>query len=188
MLFVRLVDFLRKNGILGFLVSLTNGASALETSGDGVSSIVDTWLLLRDIESNGERNKVLYVLKSRGMDHSNQVREFHITSKGVKLVDAYLGSSGVLTGSARLVQEARETADAEILKQEMGRRELALTHRRKAMEAQIEALRAAFDAEAEEFRRTAANEKVRLGQLEIDRDAMALSRRVAERLKKNNHK
>jgi circadian clock protein KaiC len=188
MLFVRLVDFLRKNGILGFLVSLTNGASALETSGDGVSSIVDTWLLLRDIESNGERNKVLYVLKSRGMDHSNQVREFHITSKGVKLVDAYLGSSGVLTGSARLAQEARETADAEILKQEMGRRALALTHRRKAMEAQIEALRAAFDAEAEEFRRTAANEKVRLGQLEIDRDAMALSRRVTERLKKNNHK
>jgi circadian clock protein KaiC len=187
-LFVRLVDFLRKNGILGFLVSLTNGAGAQETTGDSVSSMVDTWLLLRDIELSGERNKVLYVLKSRGMNHSNQVREFHITSKGVKLVDAYLGSGGVLTGSARLSQEAREAADAETLKQEMERRELALTHRRKAMEAQIQALRAAFDAEAEEFRRTAANERVRLGQLEIDREEMSRSRRVTERSEKNNHK
>jgi circadian clock protein KaiC len=186
-LFVRLVDFLRKSGILGFLVSLTNGAGALETTGDCISSIVDTWLLLRDIELSGERNKVLYVLKSRGMHHSNQLREFHITSKGVKLVDAYLGPAGVLTGSARLAQEAREAADAEILKQEMERRELALAHRRKVMEAQIQALRAAFDAEADEFRRTASIERVRLGQLEIDREAMARSRRVTERSKKNNH-
>jgi circadian clock protein KaiC len=187
-LFIRLVDFLRKNGILGFLVSLTNGASALETTSDGISSMVDTWLLLRDIELSGERNKVLYVLKSRGMNHSNQVREFHITSKGVKLVDAYLGPAGVLTGSARLTQEARESADVEAFKQEMERRELALVNRRKAIEAQVQALRAAFDAEAEEFKRTADNERVRLGQLEIDRNAMARSRRVTERSKKSNHK
>jgi circadian clock protein KaiC len=187
-LFVRLADFLRKDGILGFLVSLTNGANALETTEEGISSMVDTWLLLRDVELSGERNKVLYVLKSRGMDHSNQIREFHITSKGVKLVDAYLGSAGVLTGSARLAQEAREAADSEKLKQEMERRELALAHRRKAMEAQIQALRAAFDAEAEELRRTADNEKIRLGQHEIDREAMARNRRVTERSKKNNHK
>ena len=150
--------------------------------------MVDTWLLLRDIEVNGERNKVLYVLKSRGMDHSNQLREFHITSKGVKLVDAYLGSAGVLTGSARLAQEAREAADGETLKNEMVRRELALAHRRKAMEAQIQALRAAFDAETEEFNRMAANEKVRVGQLEIHRNAMARSRRVTERQEKSNHR
>jgi circadian clock protein KaiC len=187
-LFVRLADFLRKDGILGFLVSLTNGANALETTEEGISSMVDTWLLLRDVELSGERNKVLYVLKSRGMDHSNQIREFHITSKGVKLVDAYLGPAGVLTGSARLAQEAREAADSEKLKQEMERRELALAHRRKAMEAQIQALRAAFDAEAEELRRTADNEKIRLGQHEIDREAMARNRRVTERSKKNNHK
>jgi circadian clock protein KaiC len=187
-LFIRLIDLLRKKGILGFMVSLTGGAAALEMTEEGISSMVDTWLLLRDLESNGERNKVLYVLKSRGMDHSNQVREFHITSKGVKLVDAYLGVAGVLTGSARLAQEARETAEAERLTQEMERRELALLHRRKAMEAQIEALRSAFDAEEEEFRRTAANERTRLGQAEIDREAMARSRRVTERSKQNNHK
>jgi circadian clock protein KaiC len=187
-LFIRLIDFLRKNGILGFLVSLTNGANALEATDEGISSMVDTWLLLRDLESNGERNKVLHVLKSRGMNHSNQVPEFHITSKGVKLVDAYLGSAGVLTGSARLAQEAHEVADAERLKQEMERREMALSHRRKAIEAQIKALQAAFDAEAEEFRRTADYERIRLGQIEVDREAMARSRRVTERSRKNNHK
>jgi circadian clock protein KaiC len=187
-LFIRLVDFLRKNSILGFLVSLTTGRGGLEMTGEAISSMVDTWLLLRDIESNGERNKVLYVLKSRGMDHSNQLREFHITSKGVQLVEAYLGSAGVLTGSARLAQEAREAADGETLKNEMARRQLALAHRRKAMEAQIQALRAAFDAEKEEFNRMAANETIRVEQLEIDRDAMARSRRVTERQGKSNHK
>jgi circadian clock protein KaiC len=150
--------------------------------------MVDTWLLLRDLESNGERNKVLYVLKSRGMDHSNQVREFHITSKGVKLVDAYLGPAGVLTGSARLAQEAHELAAAELSRRELERKELALTQRRKAMEAQIEALRAAFHAEAEEFRRSVATEKTRLGQIEIDREAMAQSRRATARRARNNHR
>ena len=180
-LFIRLVDFLRKNGILGFLVSLTGGASPLEATDEGISSMVDTWLLLRDLESNGERNKVLYVLKSRGMNHSNQLREFHITSKGVKLVDAYLGPVGVLTGSARLVQEAQEIAAAQVSRQELERKKLALTHRRKAMETQIEALRAEFRAEEEELRRAVASEKIRLGQIEIDRETMARSRRVTAR-------
>ena len=188
-LFVRLVDFLRKDGILGFLVSLTGGANLLEATDEGISSMVDTWLLLRDVESNGERNKVLYVLKSRGMDHSNQVREFHITSKGVKLVDAYLGPAGVLTGSARLAQEAHEMAAAEVSRQELERKELALSHRRKVMEAQIDALRAAFQAEEEEFRQLVVTEKIRVGQLETDREVMARSRRAtALGRQKTNHR
>jgi circadian clock protein KaiC len=158
-LFVRLVDFLREKGILGFLVSLTAGAKPLEATDEGISSMVDTWLLLRDLESNGERNKVLYVLKSRGMDHSNQLREFHITSEGVKLVDAYLRPVGVLTGSARLAQEAQEVAAAQVSRQELERKKSALAHRRKAMEAQIETLRAEFHAEEEELRRAVASEK-----------------------------
>jgi circadian clock protein KaiC len=187
-LFIRLVDFLRKHGILGFLVSLTGGESPLEATDEGISSMVDTWLLLRDLESNGERNKVLYVLKSRGMDHSNQVREFHITSKGVKLVEAYLGPAGVLTGSARLAQEAREVATAELSRKELEQKELALTHRRKVMEAQIESLRAAFHAEEEEFQRSIATEKNRIGQVETDREAMAQSRRATARRARNNHR
>jgi circadian clock protein KaiC len=158
-LLVRLVDFLREKGILGFLVSLTAGTKPLEATDEGISSMVDTWLLLRDLESNGERNKVLYVLKSRGMDHSKQLREFHITSKGVKLVDAYLRPVGVLTGSARLAQEAQEVAAAQVSRQELERKKLALTHQRKAMEARIETLRAEFHAEEEELRRAVASEK-----------------------------
>jgi circadian clock protein KaiC len=177
-LFVRLIDLLREKGILGFLVSLTGPAKPLEATDEAISSMVDTWLLLRDLESNGERNKVLYVLKSRGMDHSNQLREFHITSKGVKLVNAYLGPEGVLTGSARLAQETQEIAAARVSRQELEKKKLALTHRRKTMEAQIEALRAEFHAEEEELRRAVASEKIRLGQIEIDRNAMARSRRV----------
>jgi len=187
-LFIRLIDFLRKNRILGFLVNLTSGSMPLEATDEGVSSMVDTWLLLRDLEANGERNKVLYVLKSRGMNHSNQIREFHITSRGIKLVDAYLGPAGVLTGSARLAQEAREIAVAGASKQELEQKKLALNHRRKAVEAQIEALRAAFLAEEEEFQRTVATEKTRLAQIEIERDAMAHSRRVIARSTKSNHR
>jgi circadian clock protein KaiC len=183
-LFIRLVDFLKKRGILGFLVNLTGGDKPLEATDARVSSMVDTWLLLRDVESNGERNKVLYVLKSRGMDHSNQLREFRITSQGVKLMDAYLGPAGVLTGSARLAQESHEIAVAAASQQELERKELALSHRRKAMEAQIEALRAAFQVEEEEFRRAVAGEKIRLAQIETDRAAMARSRSVAVRSSK----
>ena len=109
---LRMVDFLRKKKITGFMISLTSAANkSMEATDEGLSSLVDTWLLLRDVELGGERNRLLYVLKSRGMAHSNQVREFLITSKGIKLVEAYLGEEGVLTGSARLSQLNRETAE-----------------------------------------------------------------------------
>ena len=97
---IRLIDFLRKKKITGLMISLTNaGATSQEMTEVAISSLVDTWLLLRDVETGGERNRLIYVLKSRGMAHSNQVREFLITSKGVRMVEAYLGSEGVLTGS-----------------------------------------------------------------------------------------
>src|SRR6202042_2426393 len=137
---------------------------------------VDTWLLLRDIELGGERNRLIYVLKSRGMAHSNQVREFLITSKGIKLEEAYLGAAGVLTGSARLNQEARERTEKQIAKEELQRQKLTLAHRRKAMEAQIEALRAQFKTEEEEFERFVANDGAKDRQIESERAAMAKSR------------
>jgi len=117
---IRLIDFLRKKCITAFMVSLNTGGKFLEATDEGLSSMVDTWLLLRDVEVGGERNRLLYVLKARGMAHSNQVREFQITSKGIKLVPAYLGSAGVLTGSARLSQEARELMEKQAAKEEAG--------------------------------------------------------------------
>ncbi|QIF02822.1 circadian clock protein KaiC [Roseimicrobium sp. ORNL1] len=173
----RLVDFLRKEKITGFMVSLGTMGNQQESTDEGLSSMVDTWMLLRDIELGGERNRALYVLKSRGMNHSNQVREFLITSKGIKLVVPYLGAEGVLTGSARLSQEAKEKATRLALKDELRRKEMAMEHRRKAMQAQIEALQAGFKAEEEEFARMRNSSVLAAEALDLDRDAMARSRK-----------
>src|SRR5262249_51715989 len=104
----RLVDHLKVKGITALMTSLTRGRSEREATDIAISSIVDTWLLLVTLETSGERNRGLYVLKSRGMAHSNQIREFLLTSHGVELIDAYVGAGTVLTGSARLTREAEE--------------------------------------------------------------------------------
>jgi circadian clock protein KaiC len=173
---VRLIDFLRSKNILGYLIGLTRGGSAIEATDEGLSSLADSWLLLRDIELGGERNRVLYVLKSRGMKHSNQLREFLITDKGVRLVPAYLGQEGVLTGSARLSQEARTAAVKQLAKEELERKKLALDHRRKAIQAQIEALQAQFRAEEQEQLRSEKAGSDLLEQAQADLDAMTRSR------------
>jgi circadian clock protein KaiC len=110
---MRIVDFLKANQITALFTSLTSGGELMENSDVGISSLIDTWLLLRDIELSGERNRGMYVLKSRGMANSNQIREFILTNQGVELRDVYVGASGVLTGSARIAQEALENADQE---------------------------------------------------------------------------
>jgi len=185
---IRLVDFLRKRGITAFFVSLTGGGSPLEATEENMSSIVDTWLLLSDIELGGERNRGLYVLKSRGMAHSNQVREFLITSKGLRLVPTYLGPTGVLTGSARLIQEAQDAAQATSLTEEVHRKQLVLDYRRQAVEAQIEALRAGFEAETKEFGRVLASQQSKTDQLVTDRLATAKSRYAGVARKERGHK
>jgi circadian clock protein KaiC len=177
---IRLIDFLRKKHITAFMVSLSTGGNFLEKTDEGLSSMVDTWLLLRDIELGGERNRLIYVLKSRGMAHSNQVREFLITSKGIKLEQAYLGAAGVLTGSARLNQESRERIEKQILKEDLQRKKMGLAHRRKSIEAQIEALRVELRTEEEEVERFVANDEARDRQIEIERAEMAKSRKVVQ--------
>lgn len=179
---IRLIDFLRKKQVTAFFVSLSSGGMAsLEMTDEGMSSLVDTWLLVRDIELGGERNRALYVLKSRGMAHSNQVREFIMTSKGIKLVPAYLGATGVLTGSARLTQEARDQAELRITTEELERKRLALEHRRRAIEAQMEVLRAQFKAEEEEFTHATLSAQIKADVANAERAAMARSRRAGPR-------
>ena len=141
---LRLVDFLKGRGITAMMITLTGGGRTLEATEVGLSSIVDTWLLLRDIELAGERNRGLYILKSRGMSHSNQIREFLITSEGLKLVDVYVGPEGVLTGSMRAAQEDRERAEKLVRDQEIERRQRELDSKRTALEAQITALQTQF--------------------------------------------
>jgi circadian clock protein KaiC len=149
----RLIDYLKAGQVTSLFTSLTQGGHTLEQSEAAMSSLMDAWLLLQDFEGNGERNRVLYVLKARGMAHSNQIREFLISNRGVDLVDAYIGTSGVLTGSARAAQSARERAEALASQQEAGRRKRELVRTRTALERQITGLRSEHDAGAEELRK-----------------------------------
>jgi circadian clock protein KaiC len=149
----RLIDYLKGEQVTSLFTSLTQGGHALQQSEMAMSSLMDSWLLLQDFEGNGERNRVLYVLKARGMAHSNQIREFLISDRGIDVVDAYIGPSGVLTGSARAAQTAREKAEALASQQEAARRKRELERKRAALERQISGLRSEHEASAEELRR-----------------------------------
>lgn len=148
----RLIDYLKGGQVTSLFTSLTHGGQALEQSEIATSSLMDSWLLLQDFEGNSERNRVLYVIKARGMAHSNQVREFLISDRGIDLVDAYIGPGGVLTGSARAAQTAREKAEALASQQEAARRQRELKLKRVALEQQINGLRAEHEANDVELR------------------------------------
>jgi circadian clock protein KaiC len=175
---LRVIDRLKQLGTTGFFTALTSGSDAIEATQVNVSSLVDTWLLLRDVESDGERNRVLYVLKSRGMAHSNQVREFLMTKQGVELREAYLGPEGVLTGSARLAQEARERAEEAMQKHQSDDRLRALDRKLRAADAQIFALEAEKDGIARELDGIASENKDRRNSALEQRAEMARSRKV----------
>jgi circadian clock protein KaiC len=173
----RLVDYLKSETITAMFTSLTHGADKdKETTDVGISSLMDTWILLRDIELSGERNRAIYVLKSRGMKHSNQVREFLLTSRGIDLRDVYVGPGGVLTGSARLNQEAAERADRLQQQQATAKRLRDLERKRKVLEAQTLALRAEFEAEEAEIGHLVKQEQIKEQVMDKDRTAQARSR------------
>jgi circadian clock protein KaiC len=175
---MRLVDFLKMNQITALYTSLISGGGVLDQTGVAISSLIDTWLLLRDIEIGGERNHGLIILKSRGMAHSNQIREFLLTDHGVELRDVYVGASGVLTGSARLAQEAQEKAGKVTRQQETEQRQLGLERKRKALDAQIVAMHAEFEAQETETLSIIGQEQLRGAQLVQERLDMGLSRKA----------
>lgn len=175
---VRLVDYLKVKHITAMFTSLTGGGESLEQTEIAVSSIVDTWLLLKTVELSGERNRAMYVLKSRGTAHSNQVREFLLTDEGVKLVEVYVGPEGVLTGTARIAQEAKEAAQIELQRNENEQRRRDAERRRAVMEAQIHALRAEIASEQEQVKHLLAQEKAAEQRVVAEREAMARMRGV----------
>jgi len=185
---IRLVDFLKVKGITAMLVNLTSGGSAPEYTEMEISSLIDTWLLLRDIELNGERNRGMYVLKSRGMPHSNQIREFKLTEHGVELLDVYVGPAGVLTGSARLAQEARERAERLAAQQDVEEQQAILERKRHALESQIAALRAEFAATEVEVKRLIRQGEQRRERLEQDMAEMRRSRQADGAVASNQEK
>jgi circadian clock protein KaiC len=173
----RLIDYLKMKNITTFLTDLTHFIGNLEHTSEEISSLIDTWLLLRDIELNGERNRGLYILKSRGMAHSNQIQEFLLTNDGIGLIDIYTGSGNVLTGSARATQEAGEKASEQLRRREVERRLREQERKRKALEIKIEALRAEFDVETQEVHLMAEEEQKRQAIQAEDRLDMAQLRK-----------
>ena len=173
----RLIDMLKMKGITAFCTDLTSVGGSLERTDAGISSLMDTWLLLQVIEGGGERNRGLYILKSRGMEHSNQVREFSLTNEGIKLQDVYIGPGGVLTGSSKLAQEAREKAESLARSQNIEYKQREIDRKKIVIEAQIAALRAGFESDMEELELAVAIEKMHQKVLAEDSVAMGKARK-----------
>ena len=174
----RLIDYLKGAGITALMTSLSHGKTEQERTDTAISSIVDTWLLLVTLESSGERNRGIYVLKARGMSHSNQIREFLLTDHGVELVDVYVGAGGVLTGSARVTQEAAERAAALAEEQELERRQRALARLKTAFESELASLQAKFEAEQADLAAGIVQNEARVARLGEDKSDMARKRRA----------
>jgi circadian clock protein KaiC len=170
---LRLLDFLKGAGITAVFVSLTAGGKSLENTTVGISSLTDTWILLRDIELNGERNRCLYVLKSRGMAHSNQLREFIMTDRGIRLIPAYLGPGGVVTGSSRVALEAKEKLEALQQQQAAQRKKQQIEQRSQALQSQIALLQRELEAIEQEGGLVTREESERVEQLKQDLKDMA---------------
>lgn len=181
----RVIDFLKGQLITAVFTSLTEGGAASERTEVGISSLMDTWLLLQMVESDSERNRVLYVLKSRGMAHSNQIREFLLSDRGIELVDVYAGAGRGYTGAARPSQEASDRAEALVKEQTTQKRRRELDRERLSLEAQIASLRSQLEGIVGDLRSSPAQDRLRLQTLSHDRQAMARLRK-ADRTKGGN--
>jgi circadian clock protein KaiC len=173
LMLTRLMDFLKSQKITALWTNLIK-ENHTDQTGLFISSLVDTWLLLRDVELSGERNRAMYILKSRGMAHSNQIREFILTDKGIQLSDVYWGPEGALTGSARQSQEARERSEALARKLETEAKRRDIERKRQALEARINAMRMDFEAEERE----ASEERSQKDVIGENRQRMAASRQA----------
>jgi circadian clock protein KaiC len=172
---LRLVDLLKVRGVTALFTNLVGNQHADKTE-SSLSSLMDTWIGLHDIEANGERNRGLYLLKSRGMSHSNQIREYLLTNHGVELVDPYIGAEGVLTGSARLSQAAVEKAGVLQRQQASDRRRREFESRRAAAERQILDTRTALEVEEAELDAWAKQGEAQEAELQGDRMTLAARR------------
>lgn len=177
---IRLIDFLQSKQISVMFTALTYNNIISEQTDEGVSSLVDTWITVRDLESNGERNRGLYIMKARGMKHSNQVREFIITDHGIELVDVYLGPDGILIGSAREAQQLEEAAGDELKNYGATRTTREINRKRTVLEAKIASLKEEFESVKDELNRSQMEEKLRKEVLERNRQELTKNRYLSE--------
>ncbi len=173
----RLLDYLKMKKLVTTLFTNLSHHEDLEKTTMAISSLMDTWILLRDIEISGEHNRGLYVLKARGIGHSNQIREFLLTKNGINVRDVYLGQGKLLTGSARLVQEVADKAEALIRRQETERKQRELERKREAIESQINLLRSQYKSEEEELR-------ISIRQAKLNEDAISRATREITKSRK----
>jgi len=172
----RLIDFLKDREVTSLSTSLSlMGHIEADV---GVSSLMDTWIDLRSRENNGERNRTLDIIKSRGMGHSNQLREFLITNNGIEVEDVYIGPYGMLTGSARISQIALEKAQKLMRQQDVERKQREIERKRNLMEVQIAEIKSKFEAEEEELERIIKQETLKEEILEKDQVKMAKIRKA----------
>ena len=177
---IRLIDFLQSEQITVMFTALTLNNIVNEQTDEGVSSLVDAWLLVRDIEANGERNRGMYIMKSRGMKHSNQVREFVIRDSGLELIDVFLGPDGVLTGSAREAEQLKQQARHVLRDFAVGRKDIEIERKRTVLEAKITSLREEFESVRDELNKSYIEEDLRSEVMEKNRAAITQKRNNKE--------
>ena len=175
---IRLIDFLQAEQITVMFTALSLNTIVNEQTDEGVSSLVDAWLLVRDMESNGERNRGMYIMKSRGMKHSNQVREFIITDNGLDLVDVYLGTDGVLIGSAREAQQLAEATGQVLRTHAVSRKDVEIQRKRKVLEAKIASLQEEFESIQDELNKSYVEEDLRKEIMEKNRSQLIEKRQA----------
>jgi len=173
---IRLIDFLQAQDITVLFTALSLNTVINEQTDEGVSSLVDAWLQVKDIELNGERNRGLYIMKSRGMRHSNQVREFVITNQGLDLVDVYLGDEGVLIGSARETQQLNEATGEVLRTHALSRKEVEIQRKRKVLEAKIASLQEEFESVQDALNKADIEEAIRKEVMQKNRQKQTESR------------
>ncbi|MFD1874168.1 circadian clock protein KaiC [Hymenobacter bucti] len=170
----RLIDFLKVSNVTALFTALVSGRDGrMELTEEGISSLVDTWLSVRDLEGIGERNRGLSIFKARGMAHSNQVREFLVTDQGIQLLDVVIGPLGIITGASRLTQRIQEQAHLTAQQQEADRKDRELERKRRVLEATIANLRTEFESVEEELRRVHSEEQSRQQASDKARDSAA---------------
>jgi circadian clock protein KaiC len=176
---VRLIDYLKLKNITAVCTSLVDQESIEGMSAQGISSLMDTWINLRFFENNSERNRGISVIKSRGMEHSNQIREYLVTDNGIEIQDVYLGpSGGLLMGSSRAAQEAKEKAEAASQSKNVVRKKRELESKLKSLDAQITALSSEFETEKEELNKLTSEDALRIEALSTERSEMARIRKA----------
>jgi circadian clock protein KaiC len=177
---LRMIDLLKGRGITSLFTSLRSRTDDIQGTDQGLSSLMDGWIRLADVEENGERNRILYIIKVRGMGHSNQVREYVMTESGIQLIEAYIGPQGVLTGTGRIIQEARDQAEADLRGQAIERRKREVARRRASLERQIADLRASLELEEDEARTLLSEDEGREVSLARQQEVVRFRRGVAE--------